>query len=138
MIFGEHIAISRIAHLEFRRAFYNPLIIIVGSFLLFNAIINGMGSRYMFQYFEGEAFDIVTRVGLNNVFYITSIICTIAAMFLGVTSTVGDRNTNILKVVLSKPLYIRDVIIGKFLGISAFILTLVFATLLTCSLLEML
>lgn len=137
-LFSEPENVSRVARLEFSRAFDNPLIIIVASYLLIIAVINGVGSRYMFPYFEGEAFDIVTRVGLDNIFYIISITCTIVAMFLGVTSTVGDRSDSILKVVLTKPLYIRDVIIGKFLGMSAFILTLAFATLLTCSIMEML
>lgn len=135
-LFNESEAISRIALLEYRRTFYNPLILIVGIFLLIIAILNGIGSHYMFQYFEGEAFDVVTRVGLNNIFDITSQICTIAAMFIGVISTIGDRNDNMWKVILTKPLYIRDVIIGKYLGISAFTLTLVFAVLMACSLLE--
>ncbi|MDI6898052.1 ABC transporter permease [Methanocella conradii] len=137
-LFGEPESISRVARLEFYRAFYNPLIVVVVFYLLFIAFVNGVGSRYFFQYFEGEAFDVVTRVGLDNVFYIISIVCTIAAMLLGVTSIVGDRSDNIFKVVLTKPLYIRDVIIGKFLGICAFILTLAFTTLATCSIMEML
>jgi len=70
------------------------------------------------------------------VFDITSQICTITAMFLGVISIVGDRNDNIFKVFITKPLYIRDIIIGKFLGINAFILTLVFAVLIACGILE--
>ncbi len=136
--FGEGGAVLRVARLEFNRAFYNPLIVVVALYLLFIAFVNGMGSRYFFQYFEGEAFDVITRVGLDNVFYITSIVCTIAAMFLGVVSIVGDRSDSVLRVILTKPVYIRDVIIGKFLGICAFNLMLVFATLAACSLLEML
>jgi len=135
--FKEQGAINKIAALEFYRILFNPLIVIFAVILLFIAFINAGGSRYFFPYFQGDHYDIVTRVGLNNIYDITSQICTLVAMFLGITLIVEDRGNSILKIVLTKPIYIRDIIIGKFLGANAFVLLLVVMTVVTFGVLEM-
>ncbi len=50
------------------------------------------------------------------------VIFTIIAIFLGATSISYERWNSSINVLLTKPLYRRDYIIGKFIGISAFML----------------
>ncbi len=53
------------------------------------------------------------------------------SMCIGIMTIADERSTGSLRVLTSKPLYRRDIIIGKFLGISVFLLLLmIFVTIL--------
>jgi ABC-2 type transport system permease protein len=49
-------------------------------------------------------------------------------MCIGITSMVKERSSGSLRVLTAKPLYRRDIIIGKFLGLSLFLLILMVLT----------
>jgi len=128
-----------IAHNEFKRILGHPLVIIIACILIMIAVLNGIGSSQLIGFekvMEGD--DVLIKVGMSQIFWNLSKYCTIAAMFIGLVSIAGDRSNGSLNVLLSKPLYRKDVIAGKFFGIAVFMLFLVSMTLLISSLLIML
>jgi ABC-2 type transport system permease protein len=115
--------INRIAKNESGEIVKNPLVIIVCSVTLVFAFLNGILNIYIGEYHTGSS-DVFTMINLGNEFYITSILCTIVAAFIGVTS-VADNKSNSLNILLTKPLYRRDIVLGKFIGNSNLLLIIV-------------
>jgi ABC-2 type transport system permease protein len=60
--------------------------------------------------------------GYGQIFFYTNFICGIMAAFLGMMAISGDRFTGSFNVLLAKPVYRRDIIIGKYMGLTGFIL----------------
>ncbi|MDI6897872.1 ABC transporter permease [Methanocella conradii] len=119
---------------EFDRIMGHPLIIVVSCLLFIITLLNAMGGSHLLSELEETAkCDIFIRYGFGQIFYITSLLCTVVALFLGVTSMAEDRSNNYLNNLLTKPLYRRDVIIGKFLGINVFLMLLIIVSFLGCS-----
>lgn len=118
-----------IARNEFDRAIGNPLIVVVALIMFIMAVINGAAASTYFQGIENyQSCDPLIRSGLGQIFYDMSLLCTVVALFLGVISVAEDRHKHTLGVLVSKPLYRRDVIAGKFLGLNAFIMLLIIMT----------
>jgi ABC-2 type transport system permease protein len=59
--------------------------------------------------------------GYGQIYYVTIFICSIMAAFLGMMAISEDRFKGTFNVLLAKPVYRRDVIVGKFLGLTGFI-----------------
>ncbi len=119
------VALYRIAWQEFRRVLSHPLVIVLGLIVLGIAYLNGAGGAEslqvissMYEVYRRDAF----MVGVATVCASTSMASVIMAAFLGATSVPNDRWNNTLGVLLSKPLYRKDYLLGKFLGLSAFML----------------
>ncbi|AFC99494.1 hypothetical protein Mtc_0730 [Methanocella conradii HZ254] len=118
-------ALFDIAWHEFRRVLLHPLVLIVGLIVLAVAYLNGAGYAdtlrligSMYDVYRADAFI----VGVSHLCASTSMASVIVAAFLSATSIPGDRWKNALNVLLTKPLYRKDYLLGKFLGLSAFML----------------
>jgi ABC-2 type transport system permease protein len=113
--------VSKIARNEFIRVLDNPIIIVIGIILLAIGYINAAGdfntliNIATFLQCDGLLY------GYGQVFYYTNFICGIMAAFLGVMAISGDRFTGSFNVLLAKPVYRRDFIIGKYIGLTGFI-----------------
>ena len=132
---GEAATIGWLSANEFRRQIGHPVTIAVFCLLVVLAIINGLGSIKALPAFETwMTGDVFIDVGLSQELFNISQYCSVAALILGLLSVAGDRK-RVLGVLLTKPLRKRDVIAGKFLGLSAFLLLLITVTYLLVSLL---
>lgn len=116
-----------IAGNEFGRIVRNPLVLVVAVILLILAILNGVGWSAHLSSLDNDdtTVDVFLYNGIGQVIYNMSLYLTILAVFLGVLSIGDERLKNTLPALLSKPLYRRDIIIGKFIGISGFMLALI-------------
>lgn len=115
-----------IAENEFSRLLKNPLIIIFVIVLCVMSAINAAGSSVTFPksvYYSGNKY--VFMEGIGQIYYFTTLVFWSLALCLGVVSVSMDRSSGSLRVLLTKPLYRRDIIAGKFLGTSAVLLLLI-------------
>lgn len=122
-------AISLICIKELKRFTGHPLTLFVSVLLLIITVINGItGNAYLWSYNAipgGDTF----LVGLGNTFNFTAEIFMIMAAFIGVICITEERSSHSMDVLLNKPVYRRDVVIGKFLGATGFIALLIVNTL---------
>mgnify|MGYP005831913581 CR=1 FL=1 len=114
-----------IAENEFSRILRNPLVIVVSIVMFLLMVINAAGCSVLLPDLIGHGFETAFLVGIGNVFYVTSLFFTFLSMCLGIVSLANDRATRSLGLLLSKPVYRRDVLIGKFAGINTVLLVLI-------------
>jgi ABC-2 type transport system permease protein len=114
--------VYEIARQEFVRVLTYPLIPIVFLIILIIAYINGAGGAHDLRSFEEWTTGDALLQGFGQSYGATSMICTIMAIFLGATSIPYERWNGSINVLLTKPLYRRDYVIGKFMGLSGFML----------------
>ncbi|MDI6897877.1 ABC transporter permease [Methanocella conradii] len=128
-----------IAHNEFKKVVGHPIVIIIALVLIMISALNGITSSGLsgFEKIMPND-DVLIKVALSGMFWHVSEYCTIAAMFIGLISIAGDRYNGSLNVLVSKPLYRKNVVVGKFLGISLFVLLLVSVVYVVSALLIML
>lgn len=122
-------AIYYIARNEFYRVLIHPLIIVVAVIILITTFI----------IVGGEHLDLRTLSIIENIdvfihaYYMNgydpNFISYILAAFLGVTAMAEERAKGTLNVLLAKPLYRKDMILGKFVGLSVFMLIFIIAIL---------
>jgi len=119
-------AVVKIAGNEFKRTVGHPLVIITSLVLLTFAVLNGLGGKEMLvdlsNLSASDPGDVIINTGLGQVLYSIAFLCTIVAVFVGAMSIVRERSKNSLMPLLTKPLYRRDVVVGKFMGLSLFLL----------------
>lgn len=128
-------AIFIIASNEFKRYFSSPLILVISILLALFAIINGVGCASFLssieQVYAGK--DIFMYIGICQLLYPSALFCTVVAAFIGAMSMAEERSRKSLDILLTKPVYRRDVILGKFLGLNAFVFIMVTLNLLIIS-----
>ncbi|AFC99456.1 hypothetical protein Mtc_0692 [Methanocella conradii HZ254] len=121
-----------IATNEFSRIVGHPMAMIVVCVLLVMTLVTGAGAasllikpvKYAFEYQWSP--DDMLYTGIGGIFFKTSLYLTILSLFLGITAFSGERSNGSLRVLITKPLYRKDIILGKFLGMSSFIFLVVF------------
>ncbi len=119
---------------EFHRFIRHPLSMVISLILLVLALFNGIGgSRLLFQFSGNSGGDLFLEVGMSQIMYTSALFCTVMATFIGVTSITNERLKGSMNILLTKPLFRRDIVLGKFLGINAFMLAMVAANLFICS-----
>lgn len=118
-----------VAENEFAMITRNPIVVVFVGFLLMLAVVNTAGYSVM-QDMYGQAYDHDTSfyIGIGNLFYYFSTCFAFLAMCIGVISVAEERSRGSLRVLFTKPLYRRDVIAGKFLGISVFFVLIITLT----------
>jgi ABC-2 type transport system permease protein len=107
-------AIVKIAKNEFRGIATNRFMILVSIIIILFTVVDGARNSYHNDAFSFFGFVFVS---MGSEFFVISLLCTIVAAFIGLTCIADDRN-NSISVLLTKPLYRRDVILGKFAGLS--------------------
>lgn len=115
-------AVYEVARQEFVRVLTYPLVPLAFLIVLIIAYLNGAGDVQILQYMSAHEDGDALLKGFGQSWGSTSMICTIMAVFLGATSIPYERWNNSINVLLTKPLYRRDFIIGKFAGLSGFML----------------
>lgn len=113
-------AVYMIARLEFFRLLTNKFVLAVGVFLMFVAFLLGAGGAESFASFSSKHSQDVVLVAFGSSWETTVEISFVMASFLAATSLPHESWKNSLGVLLSKPLYRRDVVLGKFMGIAGF------------------
>lgn len=125
---------------EFKKVIGHPLVALTAIIILILAILNGAGFSHNYLSID-EKIDVGKDVfllhGMGQIFYNLSLYSTILAVFMGVLVIGDERFKRSLSVILSKPLYRRDIVLGKFLGISAFLLLFIIIEFTVSSLLIM-
>jgi ABC-2 type transport system permease protein len=124
-------AIIKIAENEFSLVARNPLVLVFVGFMALFAIINMLGVSSIPS---GGNYDFYTQderfyATVECFFYLMSMLFAFFSTCVGVVAVSDERWRGSLRVLFTKPLYRRDVIIGKFLGISAFVYVLIVVTL---------
>lgn len=71
--------------------------------------------------------DLFLYDGVSNTTYIFTFLCSIMAVFIGAMSLSSERSKKSIGLLLTKPVYRRDVIAGKFFGLSAFMFLFIVA-----------
>lgn len=130
-----------VANNEFKRIISHPIVIVVTAILIFVAVLNGFGSTNLAGIEQLGLFnddDVFIKVGMSQLFWISSLYCTIIAMFLGLFTIAGDRAKKSIGVLIVKPLYRKDIVIGKLLGVLLFLALLIFLNFSISSLIMML
>ena len=130
-------AIYKIAKLEFVRVLTHPLTAIVCLIVLVIAFLCSAGGADNLRKLEawGTHTEDVFFRGYSNSLAAISMICIVMSIFLSATVIPYERWKSSLNVLLTKPLYRRDFVFGKFLGLSVFMLLFNAFTLLLVSLL---
>jgi len=113
--------VVRIAENELSRLVRQPSLILVMIILL---ALSAMNSFTEAQYLQGSdrRYDVFFSPGLENVFYFVSLYTSVLAMFTGIMPIAEDRSAGRTHTLLTKPVYRRDVLAGKFAGVLALIL----------------
>jgi ABC-2 type transport system permease protein len=120
--------VFKIADHEFYKLLRNPLMIIFIAILTALLIVFSIGSSINLSTNGQKLYPLPVAnfmtYGLQNTFYETSYMLATLAMCLGVFAIADERANGSLRVLLCKPLYRRDVMMGKFLGNSEFMFLL--------------
>lgn len=112
-----------VARNEFARVFFHPLTPAIVILLTFLAILNAVGGTT--ANFSRGPDEAGLYYCIGQTFMFTSVYGVVVAVFIGVMSIAEERRNHSLNIILSKPLYRRDLIFGKFLGLNCFMLTII-------------
>jgi ABC-2 type transport system permease protein len=122
-------AVFAVAKNEFSRIAINQITIVFIGLIIIWAIINTIGYSGTWEKIQQHP-DFVSHMetfytlGISNFFYKLSMLFAFLSMCLGIITIANERSTGSLGILTAKPLYRRDIIIGKFVGLSAFLLLL--------------
>ncbi len=108
---------------EFVRVFLHPLTPLIILLVSVSAILN---------VFVGVTTDLDIAPGdyslyysLSQIFNVTSKYIGFIAVFTGVMSLAEERKNHSINIILSKPLFRKDLIAGKLLGLNCYLLTVI-------------
>ncbi len=108
-------SIFAIASNEFKRVALEPLSIVVFIFLLLLVFLEGLGNSVSPEISGGLIAHFIYGLYVIGQYFAA------VAVFIGATSLAEERSRNSLFILLTKPLYRRDIVIGKYLGLSTFL-----------------
>lgn len=118
-----------VAKNEFSLVARNRIIVVFVVLVLAWAVVNTLGYSRTWDKLQQNSLNIddpFYLLGFGSFFYNLSMLCAFLSMCIGIISIADERSRGSLRVLMTKPLYRRDIITGKFLGISLFTLLLVF------------
>lgn len=106
----------------------NPVVMLFGALMLVVGLINTAGySKIVSADYLDHSGDLM--MGVSNFFWNFSMFFAFLTMCVGILSVADERSRGSLGVLFAKPLYRRDVITGKFVGIIVFLFLLIASTL---------
>jgi ABC-2 type transport system permease protein len=120
-------SIFKIARHEFSLISLNPVAIVFIAIVLVFAVINtlGVASIPAGGSYSNYTHDQIFYINLGNFYWDISVFFAFLAMSIGIVSVTDDRSGGSLRVLFTKPIYRRDVILGKFIGVGSFLLFLI-------------
>jgi ABC-2 type transport system permease protein len=113
-----------------------PLVILIALILIGLSIINGAASAKQVHLADlqlTDPSDHFFSIGISNALYHTSILLSALSMFIGALTIAEEKADGSLRVLNTKPVYRRDVYVGKFAGLSAFLLLLTIVITMLCA-----
>jgi ABC-2 type transport system permease protein len=128
----ERSSIISVAGIEFRGLIKEPLLWLVGLLILLIALVHAAGYTSVLPRFVDGTSEVFINVAMGNSFWYTTLFCSFLAVCIGVISISEERIRGTLNVLLTKPIYRRDLVAGKFLGASIFLLIAVSITNIIC------
>jgi len=129
----ERSPVITIANMEFTVLARQPLIWIICIVIVLLSFVHAAGNMVLLpQWILDGSSEVFISGAMNNSFWYTTLFCSLLAMGIGITSISEERSNGNIRVLLSKPMYRRDLIAGKFLGASAFLLVAVSMALVLC------
>ncbi|MGA9139517.1 MAG: ABC transporter permease subunit [Methanocella sp.] len=121
--------VFRIAMNEFSLVIRSPMVYLFGILMLVLACTTAMeASTVVPRMTDMGRTAAVLLYGTGNPFFLTSMLFMFVATCLGVMSTSNDRSRGTLRVLITKPLYRRDIVLGKTLGIGLVLFLLAMLT----------
>jgi len=114
-----------LAQNEFIRIIRHPLVIIMSIVLFTLAIINAAGCSVLLPNIKSTEVGDVFFLGMSNTLHDTSLILSFLSMSIGIVSISNERSNGSLRVLMTKPVYKKDIITGKFIGINALLILLI-------------
>lgn len=123
---SEHLrAMLLVAENEITLLSKSPIVMIFCALMLIFALTNAAGSSVVLQNFSYlNHDDDFFYIGIGNFFWDLSMLFSFLAICIGIVSFTNEQR-GAFRVVLTKPLYRRDLIGGKFIGIFSFLLVIV-------------
>lgn len=128
-------SILLIAGIEFSRAIKQPVVIAISIILFIIALLNGLGGSILLHEADKSLLDgkdHFLSIGMSNTIWETAIYLSAVAMFIGLLTMAEEKSDGVIRLLITKPLYRRDIIAGKFLGLSALILLLTIIVVILC------
>lgn len=121
--------IFTVAKNEFSMVVRNPITCLVCGFIIIYLTVNIVGStvivpQFASSYSHNDAF----YINISNSFWLLTTFFAFLSMCIGIITIAKERSSGSLRVLTAKPLYRRDIITGKFLGLSLFLLLLMILT----------
>jgi ABC-2 type transport system permease protein len=126
--------VVRIAKNEFSRCIGNPIVITATVFLCISSLIFVAGQYAYVQNSHAGPVD-ANDLFLNNIAgssYFISMVLSFLSLCIGIVALAGERYSGSMRVLLTKPLYRRDIIVGKFIGINFLMLLLAVFVIFIC------
>lgn len=120
-------AAFEVAKNEFSLVARNRIIVVFVVLVLVWAIVNTLGYSRTWDKLQQNPLkgqDPFYFLGIGSFFYNLSMLFAFMSMCIGIISIADERSRGSLRILTTKPLYRRDIITGKFLGISLFMLLL--------------
>ncbi len=126
-------AVYAVGRLEFVRVMSNPIVLLTGLIVAFLAFVNGAGDVGVLEYVSSTYnTDTAVLQGFMQIWEPTGFICMIMVAFFAATTIPYEKWNGSVNVLLAKPLYRRDFVLGKFIGLAMFALFFItFVVLLT-------
>lgn len=121
---------------EFSSALRQPVLVVISILLFTIAIFCGAGSSLQISHSSTDdlSWDDPFFLAVMSSSAMLAPILSAFAMFIGVLAMSDEKSDGTIRVLITKPLYWKDIIIGKLLGLSAFLIMLtVFSILLFVS-----
>lgn len=121
-------AIISIIKNEFLLICRNPIVIIFCAIIVLFAIHNALACYVLLPKMQFIDHNEAFYIGIGNFFWIISLLFAFLSMCLAITSIASERSSNSIRVLLTKPIYRKDIIISKFVSISIFEFLLIILT----------
>ncbi|MDI6898021.1 ABC transporter permease [Methanocella conradii] len=128
---SEMSAICFTAKNEFSRVLRHPMMWVIICVLLMMTLLDG--AAIASQLLSTQKYVVLYRLspeemlysGIGNVFYNTLLYLTILSLFIGVSALSEERSNGALRVLITKPLFKRDIMLGKYLGTCGLIFSII-------------
>lgn len=121
-------SVFTVAENEFSILTRNPIVILFSVLMFIIALINAAGYSTIVSSDNSDHSNDLW-IGVSNFFWNLSALFAFLSMCIGILSVADERSKGAFRVLFSKPLYRRDVITGKFIGISVFLFLIIAFTL---------
>lgn len=125
-----------IAENEFSRIIRHPVVILTACLLFVIGALNGVASAHFIPLSDrllNDGNDHFFSISMSNTLTDAATLLFILSMFVGVLSVIEDRFKGSINTLVVKPLYRRDIVLGKFIGLSGIVLLFMIVDVLICT-----